>query len=184
MDVFALLGLPRTFELELKDIRRAHLAAVARSHPDAGRDADADALDAAGSVGGEGGDEAGAINMAKQVLMDPERRADVLLVLMGGPSKDADKSLPPGYLMEMMQTREQIDAATTPEAKRHWREWAAQRRAEHIQRVRDLFRRATPHQGSTPQPAVLKDIRLELNAWRYIERLVEQLDGREGDFGG
>ncbi len=168
MDPFALLGLPRTFDLDPAAIRRAHLAAVTRLHPDA-----AD----------EEPDESAELNRAKQVLMDPERRADALLRLLGGPSKEADKTLPGGggYLMQMMQTREEIESASTDEARQTWRTWAAELRAEYIQRVSELFSRAT--HSTTPDPAVLKEIRVQLNAWRYVERMVEQLDGREGDFG-
>jgi len=30
--------------------------------------------------------------------------------------------------------------------------------------------------GDPPDPALLGEIRTQLNAWRYIERLIEQLD--------
>lgn len=161
-DPFQTLGLPAEFDLEPERIDRAYLARAATEHPDlAGEDDEVLA-------------RAAALNRARDVLKDPERRADALLRRLGGPDKSADKSLPDGFLMEMMEIRETIEASTAgrdPAQLARWRAWASQRREGHIERISAMF-------GAGPAPAgeALREIRRELNAWRYAERLIEQLD--------
>jgi DnaJ-domain-containing protein 1 len=159
-DPFTLLGLEPRFDLDPAAIARAYLAAVARLHPDlAGGDPDAPARSAA-------------VNRARAILEDPERRAGALLQRLGGPAKEADRSLPPGFLMEIMETREEIEAAiasrSAAEVSR-WRSWADAQRLIYQKRIAGLFAA-----GAGPQ--TLTAIRTQLNAWRYIERLIEQLD--------
>jgi len=101
-------------------------------------------------------------------------RADVLLTRLGGPSREADRTLPEGFLAEMMAVREELEAAGAAgdsAAAARLEEWAGGQRAEHIARVGAMF------QGLTGEPAQasLKAIRRELNAWRYIERMLEQI---------
>lgn len=112
------------------------------------------------------------LNEARATLLDPERRANVLLALLAGPSKEQDKSLSPGFLAQMMETRESIEAAMGDATQReHWVSWAQDQREQYKAIVSPMFARALA--GDTQ---VLSAIRRELNAWRYIERLVEQLD--------
>lgn len=171
-DPFETLALPARFDLDPASIERAYLGVIARTHPDqSGVRAD-EAADAA------------AANRARQVLADPERRANALLARLGGPAKEQDQSLPDGFLMEMMETREAIESAfARGEDRSRWREWAAGQRRMYIARVAQLFG-SLPAGGASSQP--LRDIRRELNAWRYVERLIEQLDPgydpREADF--
>ncbi|MCZ7633544.1 MAG: DnaJ domain-containing protein [Phycisphaerales bacterium] len=160
MDPFETLGLPARFDLDEGAIRRAYLARVAAVHPDA--------------AGGEG-DQASVLNEARTVLSDPERRANALLVRLGGPSKEADRSLPGGFLAHMMEVRETIEsdlATGGDEARQRWEAWATQQRSEYARRVGEMF-------AELADPAPIdarRAIRTELNAWRYVERLIEQLD--------
>jgi molecular chaperone HscB len=151
-DPFAILGLPRRFDLTDAAVRRAFLAKVQSAHPDAGGDQD---------IGAD-------LTKARDTLLNPESRADALLQLLGGPAKDADKSLPPGFLMDIMETREALDAAlasnTTPELER-LKAWAHAERQNYTQAVAAAFAEAN-----------LKNVRTTLNAWRYIERMIEQMD--------
>lgn len=155
-DPFAVLGLGRRFDLTRAEIESAYLARIALVHPDV-----------------EGGDDAvdlaAALNAAKRDLLDPERRAGALLALLGGPGKDEDKSLPDGFLGEMMGTREEIEdsLARDPSARARWQSWAKGERGRYASRVGGLF---------AATPPSLCEIRRELNAWRYIERLIEQLE--------
>lgn len=159
-DPFTLLGLPRRFEVDVTALRHAWLAGSARLHPDRpGAPHDA-------------AQQLAELNEAKATLEDPERRANRLLALLGGATKEQDKSLPASFLAEMLETREQMEAEIEAEgdaARRRWEQWGAERRAGHIARVTKLFARPA-------DAAILKSIRCELNAWRYIERLLEQID--------
>jgi len=163
-DPFDVLGLPPGFRLDAPTLERAFLSRVARLHPDA--------------LGGGGDDDGGLaaeINEARAALANPERRANALLARLGGPGKEADRALPGGFLGHIMEVREEIErdlAASGPEARERWMDWAAARRDEYMARVDVLFAGA----GDPPAGASLVEIRRELNAWRYLERLVEQLD--------
>lgn len=163
-DAFDILGLQPTFTLEPSAIRRAYLARVATLHPDSADPNDADR-----------GRTTAALHQAKATLEDPERRAAALLARLGGPTKEQDKSLPPGFLMETLEMRERIEAALSsgdPEARASIQRDAASRRGAHIARVTELFLAAS----TPPTDESLRAIRTELNAWRYVERLIEQLD--------
>ncbi len=163
-DPFSVLGLAADFDVDAREVERAYLRRAAGAHPDVmgGDDEAAEAL-------------AGQLNEARAVLLDAERRAQALLALRGGPAKEEDKSLPAGFLMEMMQTREEIEEALGSKDAarvRAWREWALAQRAEYVERVSRLFREGGSHN--------LVEVRKQLNAWRYVERLIEQMDAGAG----
>jgi DnaJ-domain-containing protein 1 len=169
---FGLLGLPARFDLPDQAVESAFLARLGAVHPDlAGEDAAHDAA---------------ALTEARATLADPEKRASALLACLGGPGASDDRSLPDGFLMDIMKLREtaEADLAEDGDARARWGDLAAQRRAAHIERVAALF-------AELPDPPPLErlaEIRLELNAWRYTERLIEQLDPgydpADADFAG
>ncbi|MCC5823093.1 MAG: hypothetical protein LAT64_07700 [Phycisphaerales bacterium] len=161
-DPFGVLGLPRRFGLSDSEIESAFLARLAGAHPDLA--GESSSMDAA------------ALTEARATLADPERRAGALLALLGGASASEDRSLPDGFLMEMMELREAVEeeiGSGGPGARARWEAFAEARRAGHIGRVAELFEAA---EASNLRPELLAAVRLELNAWRYTERLIEQLD--------
>jgi hypothetical protein len=145
-----------------------------------------------------GADEEGAaaLNEAKRVLANPESRAEALLRRLGGPRKEEDRSLPPEFLHEMMEVREEIEGAVEgkdAEAIRRWESWADERRGAHIKAVNGLFSELLgENEGREGRGSGLADgehqrrraIRMELNMWRYVERLIEYLDQAEEGDGG
>lgn len=163
-DPFDTLGLDRRFDLDDAQLHRHFLERSAASHPDRFTDP-IEQADAA--------DRSAGINEAYRVLKDPEQRANALLRLLGGASKEDDKSLPPDLLMEMMEVRERQEAAEASGddgALRSLAAWARQQRQDHLGRIGRLFSQA----AAGPDPQVLRQIRLELNALRYFQRMVEQ----------
>jgi curved DNA-binding protein CbpA len=163
-DPFDLLGVPAIFDLTSAQLRAAFLARSAEVHPDS-------ALDDPEAEG-----RSAALNHAKRVLDDPEARAEALLARLGGARKEQDRALPPSFLQEMMETREEIErafAVRDPGQMERWEAWAAERRAEHIAAVKRFFAASGEEPGA--RAGVLRQIRLELNMWRYVERLIEQL---------
>jgi curved DNA-binding protein CbpA len=158
---FAILGIEPAFDLPPGRVEKAYLSRVAQIHPDLARDEDA-------------ASRAAILNEARATLLDPERRAGALLQKLGGPSPEADRSLPASFLAEMLEVREETEAAVaTGDQPRieHWRTWAADRRRAVIAEVSSLFASA----GSPPVESSLREIRRMLNAWRYVERMLEQL---------
>jgi molecular chaperone HscB len=159
-DPFATLGLPRRFDLARREIEAAYLSRAGASHPDVGGTAGIDDL-----------------NRARQTLADPEARADVLLRLLGGPSREDYRGLPPGFLAEILEVRGELELARASGdagAVERWQEWAEAQRRSHIEAAGAEFS-LIDREGATP--ARLAALRERLNAWRYIERMLEQVEG-------
>lgn len=161
-DPFDILGVAATFDLDPEALRRAYLARVREAHPDVA------------APGADAHRRTALLNEAMRVLEDPERRADALLIRLGGPTREQEKGLPPAFLAEMMETRERIDEALASGdavERERWAAWARRRREEHIRDAGRLLRNLP----DPPTPEALRAVRVELNAWRYIERLIEHL---------
>lgn len=164
-DPFQTLGQPARFDLDEADLHAKFIHASSTHHPDRHTDPVAQA---------EAAEQAAEINRAYAILSDPERRADALLTLLGGPAKDEDKSLPPALLMDMMETREQLEEAVADNNKKELerlRGWASDQRHAHLTKIAELFE----GEESTLPESKAKSIRLELNALRYIQRMLEQM---------
>ncbi len=162
---FALLGLPQTFDLDSGALHRAWLRASARLHPDRLRDPVEQA---------EAATRIAAINTARQRLIDDEQRAAALLDLLGGPSASDEKGLPDGFLMEILEVREAMEEAagsSDPADRERFEVWARAERLGHVDRVKTAFASA----GADPDESMRHVIPVELNAWRYIGRMSEQL---------
>lgn len=160
---FRTLGLPERFDLAPGAVERAYLARIAALHPDLAGGVDSDEQDRL----------AAALNDAKSELLDAERRAEALLAVRGGPDKSEDKALPPGFLMEILEVREEMEAdlaADAAGARMKWDAWAAERRAGHAAELGPLL-------DAAPTPEGLRRARHVLNQWRYVERLLERLRG-------
>lgn len=178
LNPFHVLGLPRSVELDRARVQQAYLARSSALHPDL--HADDPELESA----------AAELNKAREMLLDDEQRLTALWKLLVaesplGPDIQRavleDKSLPPGFLMEMMETREEIERATATadrSALDRWEQWGAEQRAGYINTVSRLLAPLL----ETPRAAshrALADVKAQFNAWRYIERLLEQLAGHQ-----
>ncbi len=162
---FSTLGLDPRFDLEASVIERAYLIKLSGAHPDTG-----------GSW--QDGPDAATLNLARMTLLDHEQRAVALLDVHNGPNASKCKDLPEGFLMEMMTRREEIeeqitDSNTGGEVSRsNWEAWARDERTQYSTVVGALF----DSFNDLPSSEILTKIRVKNNAWRYIERLIEQLD--------
>ncbi len=160
-DPFEALGLPARFDLSAEEVGRAWRARSAELHPDRA------SVDCAGD--GDVMRRAAELNEAKRALEEPERRAEALMMRLGGPSASEEKGLPEGTLMEFMEAREGLEAARGAGDEggvERWRAWAEGRRDGHVARVGELLGKGE-----------LREARVEMNGWRYAERMLEQIDG-------
>ena len=156
---FELLGVAMVYRIDRDAIERAYRTRLATAHPDVG----GDSLDPA------------QLNDARATLLDDEQRAATLLALLNGPSASECKDLPDGFLMDMMMQRQEIEEAIESggdEEREQWEKWGVEQRRDYRDRVASMFEDA----GDAPDSDSLQAIRVQLNAWRYIERLIEQLD--------
>lgn len=166
-DPFVRLDLPRTFDLADTQIEQAYLAKASQLHPDRF----SDPVEQAEAVR-----ESALVNDARRTLLDEETRARTLLRLLGGGETSKEDDLPEGFLMEILEVREEMEADFgDSERRQHWEQWAREQRRDYLDRVGALFRKASTGEGSLPDD-IAADIRRQLNAWRYIERMIEQLD--------
>lgn len=165
-DPFEVLDLPRDYDLDPSEIERRYLAAAATAHPDRFKDLDARR---------DAEQQSAILNRARDTLLNDESRAESLITLLGGHASSEDKTLPNGFLMEILETREEVENALTsddPDDRVRIEKWAKDQRRQYTKRVAQLFK---DHAGN-PDGDALEQIRIELNAWRYIERLIERLD--------
>jgi molecular chaperone HscB len=162
-DFFELFGLPRTYDLDAAELRRAYLNLARSIHPDRIASASPEAARMSMRLSAQ-------LNQAFEVLSDPVRRAEYLLELAGGRSAAEDKSVPPHVLEESLELREALEearAAADEPSLLALRSAIERRHAEHLSRVQELAR-AMPN-GETERTA----LRAELNALRYYQRMLE-----------
>jgi molecular chaperone HscB len=102
-DPFRVLGVNPTFDLDVADLERRQRELSKALHPD--RHASSLPAERRAALG-----EAIRVNEAFRALRDPLTRAEALLgVLTGSPEPPATTSaLPPGFLLEVMDLREQL----------------------------------------------------------------------------
>jgi len=156
IDPFALLQLPSTFTLSTDALDMAWMRASATAHPDAG-----------GSV-----NHAAQLNEARELLANPEQRANLRLNMLGGPNADQDQRLPDGFLMEMLELRERIDAEIEAEgapATERWQAWVDTECTKSYTAITPVLDAESASEGERTE------VRLVLNQVRYLERLREQL---------
>lgn len=151
---FALLGVQPRFDLDLRQLRAMWMQRAAGSHPDAAGEVQASAV----------------VNDAYRALLDPIERAIQLLAVRHAPSVDVGR-MPDGFLLEMIELREQADAES--EAGRPALVAEAQRRrAEAIDAVRSIFGTAD---GEAMSAEEAQAVHTQLNVVRAFDRMLEQL---------
>jgi molecular chaperone HscB len=169
-DHFALFGLPRQFGLDADRLLSALLDLTRQAHPDfAGSDPEAQltAMEASAKV-----------NEAHRILADPEKRANYLLSLLGGPAGEELKTLPKGFLEKMMMVREEMaDAQASGDAGAlaEFEGTAIAERRAILGRIESLFDALIPAPDAPSAGEQKGALRTELNALRYIERMLEQM---------
>lgn len=155
-DHFERLGLPRRFSLDPTALEAAYLDRSRAVHPDFHH-------------GGSGGEQAAsealsaAVNEAYTTLKDPFRRAEHLLALLGGPTATDVKDIPPAFLMEMMDLREEIERADAAGKARH--------EADAKKRLDAIFSGLVPLFDRSELIAIRK----ELNAAKYLKGIFRDL---------
>ena len=162
-DAFDLMGLVPGFALDEAELQRRFVALSAEAHPDRYLDP-IEQADAA--------ERSAKINEAYRVLRDPALRAAALLQQQGAKDAGDEKALPPDLLMEVMEVREELERAAAAEDQvtlQRLRDWAEQRKTTHLEKIAELFA------AGDDSVKTAKAVRLELNALRYAQRMLEQM---------
>ena len=164
-NAFDILGIDKVFDLDMDDVQRKYVKLGAANHPDKFVDP-IEQMDAAERIS--------EINAAYHTVKDPESRANELLRAMGGASKEEDKSLPPTLLMEMMEIREELEEAIEKEDREtleKLKSWSLEEKLEYLGMLSQMFGKAA---NGKLDVKTAGEIRMHLNALRYIERMLEE----------
>ena len=171
-DYFDRLGLPRRFVLDASELERVYLARSRAVHPDfhlAGPSADL----------GASLELSAAVNEAYNTLRDPFSRAEHLLALEGGPSTGEHKQMPPAFLAEMLEAREEIEQSRgkLAEVERLGKTFAVRFDAL-MTEIGGVFQKLEGLPPNSPERANLRlRIRGLLNAAKYVRGLIRDLNG-------
>jgi len=173
-DYFALLGVPRRFDLDADDLRGRYLALNRHAHPDFHTNDDPAVRDLSLTV-------ASALNDAYRALSEPISRAEYLLTLLGGRPSAEDKSTPDGFLVEMAALQEELYDAKAESDDETRSQMAAELTArldKRVARVAELFGGFDTQVGCEAiRQSELDRIRRELNAISYVRKLLSVAKG-------
>ena len=169
MDHFARLGLPRRFPLDAREIERQYLARSRDLHPDFHQLGSS--AEQAASL-----DLSARLNEANAVLRDPFKRAEYLLSLEGGPTASEQKEMPAAFLEEVLELRMEIEELRETEppdspARQSMERRLSERREKLLAEIGDSFEAL----GTGDRVGVLKGIRQRLNALKYVQNLLRDL---------
>ncbi|MAD20128.1 MAG: hypothetical protein CMJ52_08040 [Planctomycetaceae bacterium] len=166
-DPFSILDLPVRFDVDPDVVRRKVMRATLALHPDRATDP---------VQASENTSKLAAMNAAARSLENDLERAEIVLRRHGGPSPAEDRSLPDGFLESMLEVRMELASAhaSGDEADRaRLEEWA---KSEWDARRAAVARLLEGDGDHPPDRAALVAVRLELNRWRYAQRMLEQID--------
>ncbi|MEM7670794.1 MAG: Fe-S protein assembly co-chaperone HscB [Pseudomonadota bacterium] len=162
LDPFEVMGIDRRFSIDMQALRQVFLQASAEQHPDRF----VDPIEQAEAV-----DTMSRLTEAYRVLSDPELRARALLQLSGLELAEDKDKLPPALLMEVMEIREEMEAAIESGDQTELdrlRSWASDERDGYVKKLGTLFDDELDQEKASA-------VRLELNALRYMQRMLEQI---------
>lgn len=165
---FEILGLRPGFELEGSELRRRSTRFSRLVHPDFFAGADPAVRERAER-------NSARLNQAFDVLADAQKRADWLVVHLGGPTEESERSMPQAFLMEVLEWNELLEevrasGAADPRLAGLAAD-LAQRRAQGLERLARLLQ-PLPARGAPELVAA----RSELNALRYLDRALREIE--------
>ena len=164
-DHFERLGLPRRFSLDAAEVERQFLARSRALHPDFHQ------------LGASGEQSASLeltarLNEAYSVVRDAFKRAEYLLTLEGGPTAGEQKEMPPEFLEEILELRMAIAELEDAASKAAMEQNLKSRRQVMLDEVADDFAKLD---SGGDRPALLKSLRQKLNALKYVQNLLRDL---------
>lgn len=166
-DHFALLGLPRQFQLDREQLDRNWREAQAKVHPD--RHAGASEAEKRVVL-----QWASRVNEAYRVLRSPLQRARYLCELAGHDLQaENNTAMAPAFLMQQMELREELDAAKTDKSGTQLPAMAA--------RLDEVSRQMSAELGSLLDRDVVDYAAAvsRVREWMFIERLIEEVDAAQ-----
>ena len=166
-DPYELLGLPRTYAVDAKQLKRRLLELTRRMHPDFFGTAAADQKELAER-------NTALLNESHEELADDLRRADGLVRRLGGPDENTERQMPQEFLMEVLEWNEALDderSSDAPSPALDDLEAAlTARRTATLGEVSALLD-PLPESGSP----LLIEVRRHLNGLRYLQKTLAEI---------
>src|SRR5689334_2371635 len=168
---FEVLGLPLEFAVDKKELdkRRSRIGRLV--HPDFFATRPREELELAE-------EDSARLNEAYATLADDVARAEWIVEHFGGPSADEEREMPRAFLMEVLEWNEVLEDVSkgerTPDAMKRLDALRSEIGRERAERLASVARLLVP----TPRTAspTLKLARQELNALRYLERALAEIE--------
>lgn len=172
---FELFGLEPSFDVDAGELRKRLLRFTRLLHPDFFGSAPP-------AVRALAERNTADLNSAHEVLADDFRRATRVLADLGGPDEKAERQMPQTFLMEVMEWNEALEEARTaapgspPRAALDaLRTELRDRRSQLMTEVGALLNELLAARAQ-PDPARLTDARRLLNAVRYVDRSLSEME--------
>jgi len=162
---FERLGLPRRFSLDEAEAERQYLARSRALHPDFHQLGASCEQSASLEVTAR-------LNDAYATLRDPFKRAEYLLGLEGGPSAGEQKEMPPEFLEEILELRMAIAELEDGASKAAMEQKLKSRRQAMLHEIANDFARL---ESGGNRATLLKSLRQQLNALKYVQNLIRDL---------
>lgn len=167
-DPFALFNLEPSFNLDHRALEKVFLTKARAAHPDFHASSSESQTNAV--------DESSRINEAYVILKSPIRRAELLLERLGGPTAAEVRDMPPAFLMEVMELREEIEEVRESGGVDSDRGKALE--AKLADEVADVYREiGSAFAARKTDAESLTAIRRSINVARYLEGLLRDLKG-------
>ena len=168
---FRILGVAQGFDLDRMSLRKKLLHLSRHLHPDVHGSADDAIRDLAHRNTAE-------LNAAFEILNDDFRRANWLVVSLGGPTEETERQMPQDFLTEVLEWNEMVEEARasapgSPE-KLRLAGLEDELRSERKRVMDGVAARLTPlPELNSPE---LTEVRQKLNALRYLDRTLCQIE--------
>ena len=165
-DYFSVFGLPLRYDLDLKILEQSYHELATELHPDFFATAPVAKRRLSESLSAR-------LNQAWQTLQDPTARARYLTGIWQSQTPTHERDLPTGFLQEMFALQEELEELL--EAKDQ--QALAAKHTDFLQRLDDLRQNYQQQlielKENTPDTTFCKQIQQQLNAERYLLRLLE-----------
>lgn len=170
---FELFGWPLSDEIDARELHKRFLRFSRLTHPDffAAESAATRALAERNSA---------RLNEAREILSDDVRRADWLVRHLGGPDENDERQMPKAFLLEVLEWNEILEEAKHAEpgapVLAQIDELEQELRANRAETIDAIHAKLAPlpERGS----AALRDVRRDLNAVRYVDRALGEIEAR------
>jgi molecular chaperone HscB len=182
VDHFDVLGVPRTFAIDLNEAEEAYKRLSRQVHPD--RYATADARARRASLA-----HTVRLNDAWRTVKDPVRRAEYLLALYGvdaaldeNSRRDARTrrvAAPPAFLLEILELHDDLQVAQQKHDARKVGEMLADMKRRADEAMQTIARALDVPPGAKPAEAQLDEAARALIALRYYRRFLDEASARE-----